>query len=107
MKNGATVPFFMHGTLQRLTHNSVTMAKKKKKIFILLGNPDSETYSESLAKAYEEGAKEAGHEVRRVNLGDITFDPILHKGYKVIQELEPDLITIQKNIQWADHFVIV
>jgi NAD(P)H dehydrogenase (quinone) len=35
------------------------------------------------------------------------FDPLLHKGYKVIQELEPDLKTFQANLKWADHFVIV
>jgi len=80
---------------------------KKKKIFVLLGNPDNETYSGSLADAYENGAREAGHEVRRTNIGDLSFDPILHKGYKVIQKLEPDLITVQENIRWANHFVLV
>lgn len=80
---------------------------KKKHIFILLGNPDSETYSGSLADAYESGAREGGYEVRRLNVGDLQFDPILHKGYKVIQELEPDLLAIQENVRWADHFVII
>jgi putative NADPH-quinone reductase len=78
-----------------------------KKIFILLGHPDRETYSGSLADAYEAGAQEAGHEVRRANLGELNFDPILHKGYKEIQELEPDLKAVQENINWADHVVIV
>jgi len=78
-----------------------------KKILILLGNPDKETFSGSLADEYERGAKDGGFEVRRVNIGDIDFDPILHKGYKVIQELEPDLIMVQENFRWADHIVIV
>ena len=81
--------------------------KKKKKIFVLLGHSDTETFSRLLADSYEEGAREAGHEVRRLNLADLQFDPILHKGYKVIQELEPDLVQIQENILWADHIVII
>lgn len=78
----------------------------KKKIFILLGHPDKETKSGYFADSYERGAKESGYEVRRINIGDLNFDPILHKGYKEIQALEPDLVMVQDNIKWADHFVI-
>lgn len=78
-----------------------------KKILILLGNPDAETFSGSVADAYQEAAEKAGHEVRRFDIGEMQFDPILHKGYKVIQELEPDLVTLQESWKWADHTVIV
>lgn len=78
-----------------------------KNIFILLGNPDKETYTGELANEYERGAREAGHEVKRMNIGELQFDPILHKGYKEIQELEPDLVAVQENMKWADHMVIV
>jgi putative NADPH-quinone reductase len=77
-----------------------------KKIFILLGHPDKDTRCGSFADAYERGAKAAGHEVRRVNLGELKFDPILHLGYKVIQPLEPDLVMVQDNIKWSEHFVV-
>ena len=77
-----------------------------KKIFILCGHPDSESMAGYLAGAYEKGARDTGHEVRRTNIGNLQFDPILHKGYKVIQELEPDLIKVQENMKWADHIVI-
>lgn len=79
-----------------------------KKIFILMGNPDKEgTLSNEMADLYEHEARAAGHEVRRANLSDLAFDPILHKGYKVIQELEPDLKQVQEDMKWADHFVLI
>lgn len=78
-----------------------------KKIAIILGHPDTETYSGSITDAYQSGAETAGHEVRRFNLGELKFDPILHKGYKEIQELEPDLLEVQEAIRWSDHVVVV
>ncbi len=80
---------------------------QSKKIFILLGNPDVDTFSGRVATAYQEAAVSVGHEVRRLNLGELSFDPILHNGYKRIQELEPDLLKIQESIMWADHFVVI
>lgn len=79
---------------------------RKKKIFILLGNEDKNTFNGALADAYEKGAKEAGHEIRRMNIGEMKFDPLLHKGYKEIQELEPDLNEVQENMKWCDHFAL-
>ena len=78
----------------------------KKKIFILLGHPDNDSLNFTLANEYERGALENGHEVRRMNIGEMKFDPILHNGYRLVQELEPDLVSFQENVRWADHFVI-
>jgi putative NADPH-quinone reductase len=82
--------------------------KNPKKIFLLLGQEDYRgSFCCSLADAYVAGAEKAGHTVRRHNLGDVAFDPILHKGYKEIQPLEPGLKKIQEDIVWADHVVII
>ena len=55
---------------------------RKKRIFILLGHPDNgpEPLSRELTDTYEAAARAAGHEVRRMNIFDLSFDPILHKG---------------------------
>ncbi len=83
-------------------------SQKNKKIVVLLGHPNSgQTYCGELALLYETAAKKAGHEVRRFNLGDIQFDPILHKGYMTRQELEPQLKELQDAISWCDHFVVI
>ena len=76
------------------------------KIFVLVGHPDTQSLSADLATSYMHGAEKAGHTVRRTNLGELSFDPILHKAYKEIQPLEPDLVRLQEDIKWADHFVI-
>lgn len=80
---------------------------ERRNIFILLGHPYLKGFTTELADAYESEARAAGHEVKRLNLGELQFDPILHKGYAEIQPLEPDLLHVQENIRWADHVVIL
>jgi putative NADPH-quinone reductase len=78
-----------------------------KNILIILGHPDSGSFCGALADAYEKGAKASGHDVRRIDLGSLSFDPVLHKGYAEIQPLEPDLLDAQAAITRADHLVFV
>lgn len=80
---------------------------RKKKITILVGHPDpGKTLCRTLAEEYRDAAKAAGHEVKLYKLGNLQFDPILHQGYKTIQQLEPDLIELQEAMKWCDHFVL-
>jgi putative NADPH-quinone reductase len=79
---------------------------KTKKIVLICGNPDADSFTGSVLETYDMAAREAGHEVVRYNLGDLKFDPILHKGYKEIQPLEPDLVELQNAIRECDHIVI-
>ena len=78
-----------------------------RKIFLLLGHPDTNGICGAFADAYEAGAREAGHTIERMNIGEMQFDPILHHGYRARQELEPDLIRFQQLVKDSDHFVIV
>lgn len=38
---------------------------------------------------------------------DLDFNPILQNGYRLVTELEPDLVKIQQDILHADHLVFV
>ena len=78
-----------------------------RKILLLLGHPDKSGFCGEMADAYESAARTAGHSVDRLNVGEMQFDPILHKGYRARQELEPDLLRFQQLIQAADHFVVI
>jgi len=78
-----------------------------KKILVFLGHSDKTSFSGHLADTYENAARGAGHEVVRINISELTFDPVLHMGYKTIQELEPDLKMVQEKINWADHIVFI
>ncbi len=78
-----------------------------KKILILLGHPDKVGMCGCIADSYEKSAREAGHSVDRLNIGEMQFDPILHQGYRAIQPMEPDLVRFQELLKAADHFVVI
>jgi putative NADPH-quinone reductase len=74
---------------------------------LILGHTFDQGFCGRIFDAYAKGAEGAGHEVKKIKLGELKFDPILHDGYRKIQELEPDLKSLQADILWADHLTIV
>ncbi len=78
-----------------------------RKILVILGHPRSESLCGALSRAYVEGAEAAGHEVRQLELGALSFDPILRETVRGTQPLEPDLVRAQELITWAEHLVFV
>lgn len=74
-----------------------------KKVLVILGHPAETSLCGALAESYAAGARESGHAVELVKIRDLAFDPMLHEGYKVIQKLEPDLVTLQEKFRAADH----
>jgi len=78
-----------------------------KKILIINGHPDRESLCFALAESYKKGADTNGDQCQLVHLIDLKFNPILTYGYRLISELEPDLLKIQQDILQADHLVFV
>jgi len=76
-----------------------------KKIVIINGHPNRESFNFGLAKAYKEGALQSGAEVREITIAELKFDSNLQFGYQKRMELEPDLLKAWETIQWADHLV--
>lgn len=77
-----------------------------KKIVLICGHPDADSFTGALLERYQVAAEDAGHSVTRFNLGQMQFDPVLRKGYKEIQQLEPDLVNLQNAIRECDHLVV-
>ncbi len=77
------------------------------KIAIIYGHPNPSSYCYALANAYVEGAMEAGAMIRKIELANMDFDPVLKFGYKQRMEEEADLVWAKESILWADHLVFV
>ena len=78
-----------------------------KKILIIYGHPDKESFNFALADAYKKGALQSGAEVKEIIVRDLEFNNNLQFGYRKRTELEPDLVSAQENILWAEHLVWV
>jgi len=79
----------------------------KKKILIINGHPNRESFNFGIVAAYKEGAKESGAEVRSINIAELNFNPNLQFGYQKRTELEPNLLQAWEDILWAEHLVWV
>lgn len=73
------------------------------KTLIIIGHPNKDSFCNDIAHTYAKNKKK----IQILNLADLKFDPILHKGYKKIQKLEPDLVQAQKLMVWADKLVLI
>lgn len=76
-----------------------------KKILIINGHPDPESYNVAIADSYKKGAIASGAEVKEIAIRDLAFNPNLQFGYRKRTELEPDLLDAQEKIRWAEHLV--
>ena len=80
-------------------------SKQHKKVLVVNGHPDPESYNAALASAYIKGLEAAGADFEQLNIRDLDFNPNLKYGYRLISELEPDLLKAIEQIKSADHIV--
>lgn len=78
-----------------------------KKTLVIDAHPNEDSLCFSLAEAYIKGAKEKGHEIKKIRLADLQFNPNLRYGYQKRTELELDLLNALELLRWADHMVWV
>ncbi len=82
-------------------------SNSQKRILVLNGHPGETSLNGSIAEAYAEAARNAGHNVRSVQLHDLDFDVDFGGGgYKNHKPLEPQLEALLKDIEWCEHFVV-
>jgi len=77
----------------------------QKRITIINGHPNSESFNQAIADSYKMGALANGAEVKEINIHALDFDSNLQFGYKQVMPLETDLITAMEAIKWANHLV--
>lgn len=76
-----------------------------KKILIINGHPNRDSFNFGIAAAYKKGVLSTGTKVKEIVIANLDFNPNLQFGYQKRTELEPDLLEAWEKIQWADHLV--
>lgn len=76
-------------------------------VLIILGHPRTDSLCGALADAYSKGAREAGTEVRQLDLAKLDFDLNVHTISPNQQVFEDDVRKAQEVILWAEHLVFV
>lgn len=76
-----------------------------KKILIINGHPDKESFNFGILDAYRIGAEKSEAEIKEITIRELNFNPNLQFGYRKKTKLEPDLLEAQKKLKWADHMV--
>ena len=76
-------------------------------VLIIVGHASRGSFCEALGEAYRKGAEKGGHRASLFVISAMTFDPVLHDGYRTVQPLEPDLKAAREALSAAGHIVII
>ncbi|MEI7504247.1 MAG: NAD(P)H-dependent oxidoreductase [Paludibacter sp.] len=69
-----------------------------KKILIINGHPNKDSFNFGLVDAYKKGALSSGAEVKEIVIAELKFNPNLQFGFQKRSELEPDLLDALEKI---------
>jgi putative NADPH-quinone reductase len=79
-----------------------------RRILLINGHPDPrpERLCSALADAYVRGAHRAGHEITRIDVGQLDF-PLIRSQADFMEAAPPNIVAAQSALRWANHLVII
>lgn len=75
------------------------------KVLVINGHPDKISFNEEIAQTYIQTMKNAGVEVNYLPIRDLDFNLNLKNGFRLPQELEPDLLKAVALLKESTHTV--
>jgi putative NADPH-quinone reductase len=80
-----------------------------RRVVVIQGHPDParKHFCHALADAYADGARESGHEVRRIEIAQLDFPLLRTKEDFEGGTTPPSLRSCQADLGWADHLVLI
>jgi len=86
-----------------------TADRSPKRVLVIDGHPDPrpERFCHGLANAYVQGAKAAGHDVRRIDVSGLSFSWLARFEDFRGPVQNPDIRQAQSDIAWAQHLVFI
>jgi NAD(P)H dehydrogenase (quinone) len=74
-------------------------------ILYINGHPYKKSFHGAIQKSYVSGIDRSKHTVKVLELGELSFDPVLRGGYSEIMPEDPEVTKSQDLVMWADHLV--
>ena len=68
-------------------------------------HPYSKSFHAAIRDSYIESARAHGHTVEVLNLGELSFDPVLRYGYSEFMSQDDEIDRSQELVKWADYIV--
>jgi len=76
-----------------------------KKILIIKAHPKKNSFCNALVQSYVTGAKETGHQIKTIELRNLSLAAFIKHTHEKKLLLPPDLLKAQSQISWADHLI--